>query len=280
MMRFAVIGNPVAHSLSPFLHNWVFDQLRLDAHYTKRRITKEKLPRVIDEVRSGKLNGINITLPHKESAIHHVDELSVEARHIQAVNCVVRRNGKLLGYDTDCIGFTTSLQKSGVSVADKTCVLLGAGGGAKGVLFSLVSGKAKAVYVANRHREKASKLITLMSPINKTTTLEAIPLDQIEPHLKNDVIIINCTPVGMSPNIHDSPVPKQFIRSSHILFDIVYTPLRTQFVKLGERVDAKTVKGLPMFIYQGLASLDLWFNESISNKVDVEKLTAYLERRL
>ncbi|MEE9165957.1 MAG: shikimate dehydrogenase [Candidatus Neomarinimicrobiota bacterium] len=280
MRNFAVVGNPLAHSLSPSMHNWVFHALGLDAQYTKLEITERAVPEIMVSLRDGNLDGVNITIPFKETVIPHLDKLSRESQLIGAVNCVARENGRLTGYDTDWLGFSRSLKENGIDAESNSFVLLGAGGVARAVLFSLVSGRAKAIRVGNRHPEKAVELVSLFSKSYSKTHIEALDPEQMEPCLKENVVIINCTPVGMSPHTDDCPLPPNLIHPGHTLVDVIYTPLSTKFLKTGTMVGAKTVDGLDMFIHQGLASLDLWFLARISQRVDVTMLKQFLEDQI
>ena len=126
--RFAVIGNPVEHSLSPLLHHWVFGQLHIDASYSKLHVTKNQIPHVISKLRDGKLDGINITLPHKSAIIPFLDELNIRANQMMAVNCLTINDEKLMGYNTDWFGFRMLLQENNIDIDEKTFLILGAGG--------------------------------------------------------------------------------------------------------------------------------------------------------
>ena len=279
-MNFAIIGNPVEHSLSPALHNRVFDHLRLDAHYTKLPVEKNELPQVVKKLQRGELDGINVTIPYKQDIIPYLDELNIRAKHIHAVNCVVKNNGKLIGFNTDWYGFTMTLHHNKIDVSERTCAILGAGGAARSILYALIQEGADTVLVINRTPKRAEALIASLNEINKNTRLQSISPGEIKNNNLINTVIINCTPVGMAPNINETPLPEDFIGKDQILIDTIYNPLQTRFLNMGKEKGAITIGGLDMFIYQGLASLDLWFNEPISDTIDVNELRQYLTIQL
>lgn len=277
---FAVIGDPVGHSLSPALHNWVFEQLDLEAHYEIIEAKELGFAGVIDRLRSGELEGINVTIPYKQKVVSHLDSVSPETRIMGVANCVVRKNHTLTGFDTDWIGFSRSLQRNGVKVRGGAFVILGAGGAARAVLYSLLTENVGKVCVVNRHVQKAKKIISLMSDMNSGTDLRALAPYRLASSLTENVVIVNCTPVGMSPNVNATPLSAALLRPGQTVVDIIYSPRKTRLLSNAERLGAKTVNGLDMFIFQGLASLDLWFSDTISERVNVNALRAYLEDKL
>jgi len=278
-MKFAVIGNPIEHSLSPALHNWVFRELGIDAEYLKIKVSKEDLSKIPASLRNGELQGINVTIPHKQEIVPLLDEFDDHAQTMGTVNCVSTLGGRLKGYNTDWLGFSKAIKANGVSVRGKDCLILGAGGAAQAVVYALTLSKPASITIANRTLEKAhalAKWITHLSPVVSTNTST---IEQLETSKDID-LIVNCTPLGMTPHSDTSPLPSHFIHNDHTLVDTVYTPLLTKFLLYGKEVGAHTVSGLDMFIFQGLATLDLWLEEPISQKVDVDELSTYLEQEL
>tara|TARA_B100000315_G_scaffold260900_1_gene327036 strand:+ start:4618 stop:5478 length:861 start_codon:yes stop_codon:yes gene_type:complete len=280
MKSFAVIGNPVEHSLSPLLHHWVFGQLHIDASYSKLHVTKNQIPHVISKLRDGKLDGINITLPHKSAIIPFLDELNIRANQMMAVNCLTINDEKLMGYNTDWFGFRMLLQENNIDIDEKTFLILGAGGVAKSVLYTLIQLDAGKITISNRTQDHAEQLISSMQQMAESTELKIIPLENIENHLKNNTIVINCTSIGLKPLVDASPLSKHIIHGELILIDTIYAPLKTRFLKFGEEAGAATINGLDMFIHQGLASLDIWFGKPYSQQVDNSALKHYLEDKI
>ena len=274
--NFAVIGCPIEHSLSPVLHNEVFKQTGIVAQYSKLNIEEENLAEFVETFRIGKIKGINVTLPHKEHIIPLLDDINPWANSIGAVNCVLKTNSTLIGYNTDWYGFSMLLKSNGIQADDKSCLIVGAGGVSKSVVYSLIQSGVKSITITNRTLNNACKLVDHFKIISHQTELTSIPLDisKIE-KLKPD-IIINCTSVGMSPDFSDTPLPDYPFHSRQILVDTIYNPLKTQLMKDAENGGAKVINGMDMFIYQGLASLDLWLKMDISKQVKYTELKDHL----
>ncbi|NQU68554.1 MAG: shikimate dehydrogenase [Candidatus Marinimicrobia bacterium] len=278
--KFAVIGNPVDHSLSPQLHKNVFDQLGIDAEYTKMKCPESDLSAMMERLRSGEWDGLNITIPHKQKIIPLLDKLNPRAHSIGSVNCVTNDNGALIGYNTDWFGFSMSLKLNQISVQGHSCVVIGAGGAAYAIVYALLREGANSIAVANRSHANSEKLVEKLSVIQNDCLLHSIPFEQLNVAMNSASIIVNTTPVGMGSNPDEIPAPKTAITSSQILIDIIYSPMKTEFLKFGERIGAKIINGLDMFIYQGLASLDIWMKDRISPRVDINDLKKILETHL
>jgi len=270
LKNFAVIGDPVEHSLSPILHNWVFEELGIRANYSKKLITESALPSIIENLRTSKIDGLNVTIPHKVSIMSYLDDISPHASEIGSVNCIMKSGNKIIGNNTDWYGFAKALDKNMININDKEVIILGAGGVAKGVIFALKKSGVKEIKLFNRTIEKAQKLASeIVKPYS---------FDKIEESIKMDSIIINCTSVGMKNN--NSPVNVNFLSSLQIIIDTIYTPLQTTLLINAKNAGAQTMNGLDMFIHQGLASLDIWFGEPISDRVNFTDIKNNLEKIL
>ena len=260
MKRFAVIGDPIAHTLSPNLHQEVYRQLELDASFEQIHVTPNSLDSFIN---SNKLDGFNVTIPHKLSIIPFLKGLNEAAKTIGAVNCV--HNGK--GYNTDWIGFLKAMEFNGVDLNGKDCTILGAGGAARAIAYGLVQADVNSILISNRTQTKADQLLDWINSIFPTNFQS-----------KNSDIIINCTPLGMWPDTES--MPEFEIQNGQILADTIYNPLETAWLKAGKTKGAKTIDGLDMFIAQGLASADIWFGEKISEKIKLENIKKVLKSEL
>ena len=260
MKRFAVIGDPIAHSLSPNLHQEVYRQLELDASFEQIHVTPNSLDSFIN---SNKLDGFNVTIPHKLSIIPFLKGLDEAAKTIGAVNCV--HNGK--GYNTDWIGFLKAMEFNGVDLNGKDCTILGAGGAARAIAYGLVQADVNSILISNRTQTKADQLLDWINSIFPTNFQS-----------KNSDIIINCKPLGMWPDTES--MPEVEIQNGQILADTIYNPLETAWLKAGKTKGAKTIDGLDMFIAQGLASADIWFGEKISEKIKLEDIKKVLKSEL
>lgn len=260
MKRFAVIGDPIAHTLSPNLHQEVYRQLELDASFEQIHVTPNSLDSFIN---SNKLDGFNVTIPHKLSIIPFLKGLDEAAKTIGAVNCV--HNGK--GYNTDWIGFLKAMELNGVDLNGKDCTILGAGGAARAIAYGLIQADVNSILISNRTQTKADQLLDWINSIFPTNFQS-----------KNSDIIINCTPLGMWPDTES--MPEVEIQNGQILADTIYNPLETAWLKAGKTKGAKTIDGLDMFIAQGLASADIWFGEKISEKIKLEDIKKVLKSEL
>ena len=260
MKRFAVIGDPIAHTLSPNLHQEVYRQLELDASFEQIHVTPNSLDSFIN---SNKLDGFNVTIPHKLSIIPFLKGFDEPAKTIGAVNCV--HNGK--GYNTDWIGFLKAMEFNGVDLNGKDCTILGAGGAARAIAYGLVQVDVNSILISNRTQTKADQLLDWINSIFPTNFQS-----------KNSDIIINCTPLGMWPDTES--MPEVEIQNGQILADTIYNPLETAWLKAGKTKGAKTIDGLDMFIAQGLASADIWFGEKISEKIKLENIKKVLKSEL
>ena len=270
MKQFAVIGDPIEHSLSPDLHNYVYKLLSINALYKKKKVFHSELSNIMDDIRSGELNGVNVTIPHKENIIEYLDEINPRAKTIGAVNVVHKNGDKLFGNNTDWFGFTSALKKNGIEVIGKEVIVLGAGGTSKSILFALKQSGVKKIVLLNRTVQKAEKL--------QDDFVFPYSLDDSVQKIKNDSIIINTTPIGMQNE--QCPIDLGLLHENQTLIDVIYTPIETALLKFGRKIGAKTLNGLDMFIYQGLTSMNLWFGEDISKKVNFTQLNTYLKNRL
>ena len=270
MKHYAVIGSPVQQSLSPIMHQWVFDSLKINAEYKKIKLEENELPGIIQKMRSGELDGLNITIPFKESIVQYLDKINPRVQSIGAANCIINSDSMIIGNNTDWYGFSMMLKINDINLTDKEVIVLGAGGSAKSILYALRKMGVEKILLINRSIEKAKAL--------QDNYVIANSMDDTENIIKTDSIIINTTSVGMESS--KSPIDLGLIHKNQVLIDIIYSPMETCILKFGRKIGAFTVNGLDMFIHQGLASLDLWFGSSISTQVNLPKLKTYLESEL
>lgn len=278
MKRFAVIGNPVAHSLSPQLHGWVFKQLGINANYSAIQCTMKQLPNIIERLQNGRLNGLNVTLPLKQAVLPLLDVVDEHAKAIGAVNCIKVKDEKLIGYNTDWIGFIRALQNAKIEISGRTCIIIGAGGVARSVAYALALSNVNKIFIINRSAEHASELKKQLKINFVDTEIKITKWNEIDKHEVYQALIVNCTSVGMVPNVDEYPILKKYLLPSQTIIDIIYLPYRTKFCWVGQSIGAKTLSGLPMLIHQALASLDLWLKEPISEKVHIGELQEFLKQ--
>ncbi len=278
MKRFAVIGNPVAHSLSPRLHEYVFKQLGINANYSAIQCTMKQLPNIIKRLQNGQLNGLNVTLPLKQAVLPLLDVVDEHAKAIGAVNCIKVKDEKLIGYNTDWIGFIRALQNAKIEISGRTCIIIGAGGVARSVAYALALYNVNKIFIINRSAEHASELKKQLKINFFDTEIKITKWNEIDKHELYQALIVNCTSVGMVPNVDDNPVLKKYLLPSQTIIDVIYSPFQTKLYQVGQSMGAKTLSGLPMLIYQALNSLAIWFGKPISKKVNVGELQEFLKK--
>jgi len=260
MKHFAVIGHPIGHSLSPLMHNTAFKILGLDCEYEMLDIEPQALKKEIERFRDQSWGGFNVTIPHKETIIPLLDEIVPEARAVGAVNTVVNRDNKLIGYNTDVLGVERSLHTDRPKIEGNNCTILGSGGVARSVAFVLShSLQPKMITFSALFPEQAHALIQSLG----ASTIEFQVLHcadaALETAIKDSTLIVNATDVGMFPNILNSPLPdRNWLSKRHIVFDLIYRPLTTRLQSDARAAGAKTIDGLGMFIHQGAAAFQLW----------------------
>lgn len=276
-LKFAVIGNPITHSLSPLLHRSVFKQLKLDAEFSKVECVGDELSNLINRLKAGDWNGINVTIPFKRTIIPFLDALNPRAKTIGSVNCVIQDDGFLTGYNTDWYGFSMLLTLNHVKVSRNSFIVLGAGGAAYSIVYALLREGAATVSVVNRTPKNSNRLKEKLSSVQGDSGLDSCQINDLPGLIRDASVIINTTPVGMGDLLNQSIISEKGISSSHTLIDIIYRPLKTEFLKLGEMAGAKIINGMDMFLYQGLASLDIWMKYRISDRVNVNELKKILE---
>jgi shikimate dehydrogenase len=268
---YCVIGNPIKHSKSPLIHNYIFRKLNIDAVYLAFEI--KDLKAFFTFVRDTNVKGISITIPHKVESIKYIDEVEPIIEKINAINTVKNKNGKLIGYNTDIVGVIKAFETNSTkSLKGKTSLILGSGGVARAVIWALVEMGTESITIAGRTPEKLEELKNEVIPHFKN--IEAISLSKVREIIKNTDVIANCTPIGMTPNTEESPIDTNLINENHIVFDTVYTPKETKLIKDSKQVGAKTILGIDMFIFQALEQDKIWLEteEVFVYKGDIENI--------
>jgi shikimate dehydrogenase len=242
---FAVFGNPVAHSLSPLMHQAALDRLGLKANYVPFCV--KDLAGAVQGIRGLDIRGVSITLPFKTEVMSWLDEIEESARRIGAVNTVWNHQGVLRGYNTDWLGFVLSL-KEVMNIKGRRFAVLGAGGGARAIIYGLLQEGGRPV-VLNRTASKAEKLALEFG-------CEWAPLS--EPEKIGADGLINTTSLGMAPDIEAAPLAKKHLINFGLVADIIYNPLKTKLLREAEEMGRRTLSGLGMFIHQGAEQLKIW----------------------
>lgn len=270
---YAVIGDPIGHSLSPMMHNEWFQQLGIDATYLPIHVKEEDLEAAVASMKLLGISGFNVTIPHKEKIRPFLDVLDETAEKMGAVNTVVRlEDGRLKGYNTDGLGFVRSLEEViGDTKRHEKVLLIGAGGAARGIAFALESTGYIDVTICNRTVEKAQKICAEL-----TIPAQAVSLDTASEQLDEYTILIQTTPAGMKNSQVKVPFSLEKLKSSAIVADIVYNPLMTPLLQAAQDKGATIVSGLGMFIHQGALAFEYWTKQSPDPTAVKEQLLTHL----
>lgn len=271
-----LLGSPVAHSISPQMHNEAFRQLGLDYVYTAFDVAPEHLPEAVSALKLFNIRGFNLTMPHKTAMLELVDELTPAAKLAQAVNTVTYENGRLIGHTTDGVGYMRSVEDAGFSIIGKNMTLLGAGGAATAICTQASLDGVKNIYMFKRKNASWNSVQAFVDNVNRTTDCKVSLYDiqdesQLKQALDNSDILTNATNVGMAPDVTSSPIPASLLDSHLIVSDIIYNPRQTQLLKDAKKAGCPTMNGLYMLLYQGAASFECWTNEKMPVSIIKEK---------
>lgn len=265
--KFAVIGHPIGHTMSPFIHNRLFELSGIEAEYTKLDIAPENLADEYKNVLS-KLDGYNITIPHKQNIIPLIDEIDEKAKMYGSVNTVANINGVAKGYTTDPDGFLKALDAAGI-VLDGRVVILGCGGVARTMAYEVVLKGLPLLFAVRKEDVEIAK--SLCSEIENTVKGAKVSFCLID-ELSGDIdVLVNATPLGMFPKVDVQPVSDSVINRCASVFDAVYNPLETVLIKKALANGAKAVGGMSMLVWQAVVAHEKW-DGSVYDKDDIAKL--------
>lgn len=271
--HYAVIGHPISHSLSPVMHQTALDYHRIDAAYVALDVRQNDLTAFIAWCNRDHFRGCNITLPYKKQLLNMVDQLDESAKELEAMNTIVKEDGRLVGYNTDLYGFITPLEPYEAFLDGGRAIVFGTGGAAKAVLGGLERlGYSEVVVVSRRPHERQIKPASL--------SIVMAGYDNWTDYSEEASIIVNTTPLGMYPETQKCPVKNHeapFLAES-VCYDLVYNPLKTQFLKLAESQGAETLNGIEMLIHQGNRSFELWTGKSFPLSLVHKALKKQFER--
>ena len=275
-----IIGYPIGHSISPRFQQAALDFCGIEAEYRAYPVAPEDVGRFVAELRQPGILGINVTVPHKEAVIPFLDEIDDWATEAGAVNTIVNRQGRLTGHNTDGYGFLRALQQGGgFQPRGRRTLILGAGGAARGVVLALAREGVGYLTIANRTPERAESLAQLAR--GRGIATQAIPLSSVDlaEAAASAELIVNCTTIGMThgPGAADSPLPRQAIPVTALVYDLVYNPLETRLLREAAQIGATTLGGIQMLVYQGAASFDLWHEQPAPVPVMLEAATRAMQ---
>ena len=275
-----LIGHPIKHSFSPYIHNITSELLKTDYVYLPFDVTNDNLHNALKGMIALDIRGFNVTIPHKENILQYLNNISEEASIVGAVNTVLNDHGTLIGYNTDIYGITETLIPYKEDLNGTTVTIVGAGGGARAVIYSLLRNfKINKINLINRTKERAETLkeyFTDKMKFDHFETFELIPPDNVK-LFNQSKLIINATSVGMTPDYDDSITPlKESFNKEQIVFDMVYNPAKTQLLNIAKRSGAKTLDGLMMLAFQAAKSYELWTGEEMPVNKIYKSLQLYI----
>lgn len=265
-----LLGSPVAHSISPQMHNYSFRRLGIDCVYLCFEVQPDRLGETVSTFRKLGAFGFNLTMPDKQYVLEYLDELSPAARMIGAVNTVVNDGGKLIGHNTDGYGYMESMRQAGFDVSGKEMTLLGAGGAASAIAVQAALDGVTKLHIANRKSRSFSHAEELVRTINENTACQADLTDLADlPALRDKIdssyLLTNATSVGMKKGTGAAggedmtPVPDTSVfRPDLVVSDVIYNPRKTRLLREAEEKGCRTFNGMYMLLYQGAEAFRLW----------------------
>ncbi|MGB2691542.1 MAG: shikimate dehydrogenase [Thermodesulfobacteriota bacterium] len=258
---YGIFGHPVKHSLSPNMHNSAFNELGLDCVYVAFDIDPENIAEATNSIRTMGIKGINITIPHKQTIIPFLDEVSPDAKLTGAVNTVKNDNGKLSGFNTDVGGFLRAIREDLDFIPEgKTLFLIGAGGAARAVLSAFCMNGGAVVYIADLFKDKAVELAGQFKANFENIIFETIEMedkDTISEKFSEADILVNASPAGMD-GVGSHDIPLTSLKKSAVVYDLVYKPQNTKLLTDARELGHKASGGLTMLLYQGAESFEIW----------------------
>ncbi|MDT9719965.1 shikimate dehydrogenase [Paenibacillus sp. ClWae2A] len=253
-----VMGDPIAHSKSPAMHNAALQAEEVNGMYMPLHVHPDQLEAAVRGIVALGYRGVNVTIPHKEQVMQYLDVIDESARLIGAVNTIVNEGGTLTGYNTDGIGYVRSLKEEAVpEIAGKRIAVLGAGGAARGVIYALALEKPEQIHILNRTADRA---IALASDLrgHGLGEISGSGMEDAATVLATADIVINTTAAGMHPHVDDVPVDPALIREGAAVSDLIYNPLETRLLRESRMRGCTVHGGLGMFVYQGAVAFEHW----------------------
>lgn len=275
--RFAVLGQSLPHTWSPYIHNSLFDAAGLDAVYLPVAVPPERLGSVTDVFRSC-FSGFNVTIPYKEKILPFLDDIDEAAQVCGAVNTVEIRNVRMIGHITDGLGMLRAIEEKGVETHQADVLILGGGGAARVAGYAFLSRGGRVTF-AVRDAQKGNALAHALAQTQQDglRRLSVRPLaDCAEAH----DILINCTPVGMYPHVDACPVSADAIARCRAVFDAVYNPRETRLLTLARQNGLPAIEGLGMLFYQAVEAQKFWFGDRVASKAEQSRIYSELQTRL
>lgn len=251
---FAVIGDPIEHSLSPAIHNAAFKDLSMDCTYIAYRIPSGELMEGVESLRQIRISGFNVTIPHKIEMMQYLDVVTKECEMIGATNTVSNEDGRFVGYNTDMDGFLDPIHRRKIQVAGKNVLLIGAGGAARAIAAGFVKDGIKHITIANRTRRRGEEVAEFCSRIG--IDADCVTLEEAGEVAGSYQFIVNATSVGLKNE--SSPISTKTINKDCIVYDIVYMPMNTDLIAKSKEKSATVIYGYEMLLGQAAIAFKIW----------------------
>jgi shikimate dehydrogenase len=273
-----IIGYPIEHSMSPVMHNAVIKELNLDYIYLAFRVYPNNLPLAVKAFKTLDIKGINVTIPFKEKIIGYLDEIDPIGKKIGAINTIKNENGYLIGKNTDAEGGKIAILNSGYDISGRNVLILGAGGTARALSYSLANYVNK-ITIVNRTEIRAEKLA---QELNRNFGINVVSKKFLTNILTEETqkadLLINTTPIGMYPNVDKTPISAEFLHKDLFVFDVIYNPLETKLLKDANECGCKTMGGLDMLVNQGASAFEWWTNEKPNLNTMKNKIINFMKK--
>lgn len=274
-----LIGNPVEHTLSPVIHNTIAKHMGENMAYLPFPV-KEDVGAAVKGAYALGILGMNVTVPYKSDVIEHLVSMDEQAAIIGAVNTLVKTEGGFKGYNTDLPGLYRAIKSEGIDVEGARVMILGAGGAARAAAFMCAFYHAKEVYILNRTVEKAVRVAEEVKEKTGFSSIAALALSDYEQIPGDGFLVLQATKVGLYPKVEDTPVcERAFFNKVEVVYDLIYTPAETMFMRLAKEHGVKAYNGLKMLLYQGVAAYEKWNGTEVPDEI-VQKAYEALEKEL
>lgn len=275
-----LIGNPVAHTMSPAIHNTLAKDLGQNLVYVPFHVEEGRLADAIKGAFALNVLGMNVTVPYKSDVISQLSDIDALAEKIGAVNTLVRTKSGYKGYNTDMPGLYRAMQSEGIHLEGEEIILLGAGGAARAVAFLCAEKNASAVYLLNRSLEKAVKVAQEVNAKSQRECIYPMALEDYQKLPDRKFLAIQATSVGLYPDVDKAVIEETaFYQKIHTGYDLIYKPARTKFMQLVQENGGKAYHGLKMLLYQGIIAYELW-NESTVSQEEALRVYEVLKEKM
>jgi shikimate dehydrogenase len=279
---YALLGDPVEHSASCAMHNAAFSSLNIDACYITFQVNKNSLKQALASIKALNIKGVNITIPHKQDCIKYLDKVDAHARKIGAVNTILHKNGKLIGYNTDSDGFLLSLkQDANFCPKGKSIFIMGAGGAARAVAYAVAKAKAKYIFIQDIKNSRARSLVAALKQDYKKVKIVKVSVKnklKTKKSIASADLFVNATGVGLKKS--DAPViDARLLNDRSLVCDLIYNPKTPALIKAAKKRGLKTINGEGLLIYQGIMAFEIWIAKKPDLKIYKRALNNFLKRK-